>query len=167
VHDEGGVARFDELEARLRELGYDIRSLVPKGNRLLRLPFLWVYGRSDTTISVMGANIYPEDLEQCLYAEPDLARITRSFCLSLSENAAQVRPCFLFAVDVEPTYELKQQFARAMVVGLQSLNADFREALHEYAETLQPEIRLYRVGEGPFASDSGRIKQVRFLKTAA
>ena len=118
VHDEGGVARFDELEAQLRGLGYDVRSLAPAGNRLLRLPFLWVYGRSDTTISVMGANIYPEDLEQCLYAVPALARITRSFCLSLSEQAAQVRPCFLFAVDAEPTEELKQQFARAMADGL-------------------------------------------------
>jgi phenylacetate-coenzyme A ligase PaaK-like adenylate-forming protein len=37
----------------------------------------WVFGRRDFTISVMGANIYPEDLEQCVYADPELARITR------------------------------------------------------------------------------------------
>jgi phenylacetate-CoA ligase len=167
VHDEGGVARFDEIEARLRDLGYTLRDLVPEAARLIRFPFLWIYGRRDSTISVMGANIYPEDLEQCLYAEPALARITNSFCLSLSEQAASVRPCFLFEVTAEPTEELKQQFARTMVSRLEQLNADFREALHEYAETLQPEVKLYRVGEGPFAVDTGRIKQVRLLKAAA
>ena len=164
VHDEGGVARFDELEDRLRDLGCNLRELVPGSGRLLRLPFLWIYGRRDSTISVMGANIYPEDLEQCLYAEPGLARITRSFCLSLSEQGAQVRPCFLFEIESEPTEELKKQFGTAMVRRLAELNADFREALHEYAQTLQPEIRLHRLGEGPFAGNSGRIKQVRLLK---
>ena len=167
VHDEGGVARFDEVEARLRDLGYALRDLVPATSWLIRLPFLWIYGRRDSTISVMGANIYPEDLEQCLYAEPALARLTRSFCLSLSEQAAAVRPCFLFEVAVEPTEELRQQFARAMVARLEQLNADFREALHEYPGALQPEVRLYRVGEGPFAANAGRIKQVRLLKAAA
>jgi len=167
VHDEGGVARFDHLEAKLLELGYNLRDLVPKSARLLRLPFLWIYGRRDSTISVMGANIYPEDLEQCLYSEPELARITRSFCLSLSENGAQVRPCFLFEIEAEPTEQLKDQFGAAMVARLAELNSDFREALHEYAQTLQPEIRLYRVGEGPFAANSGRIKQVRLMKQAA
>ena len=167
VHDEGGVARFDELAGRLGALGCDLRSLVPAGNRVLRLPFVWVYGRRDSTISVMGANIYPEDLEQCLYAEPALARLTRSFCLSVSEQSSQVRPCFLFAIDAEPTEELKARFARAMLDRLQALNADFREALHEYRESMCPEIRLYRVGEGPFAVESSRIKQLRFLRTAA
>jgi len=166
VHDEGGVARFDELEARMRNLGYNIRDLVPNSQRLLRLPFLWIYGRRDSTISVMGANIYPEDLEQCLYAEPGLARITRSFCLSLSEHGAQVRPCFHFEIEAEPTEELVAQFGAAMVKRLAELNADFREALHEYAQTLQPEIKLHRLGNGPFSGDSSRIKQVRLLKTS-
>jgi phenylacetate-CoA ligase len=167
VHDEGGVARYDCLEATLRALGHNLRDLVPGSARLLRLPFLWIYGRRDSTISVMGANIYPEDLEQCLYCEPELARITRSFCLSLSEKGAQVRPCFLFEIEAEPTEQLVNQFAGAMVTRLAALNADFREALHEYAQTLQPEIRLYRVGEGPFAANSGRIKQMRLMRQDA
>ena len=165
MHDEGGVARFDQIAARLLELGHDLRALVPNVGPMLRLPFLWVYGRRDSTVSVMGANIYTEDLEHSLYAEPSLARITRYFCLSLTELGAQVRPCFLFEIEAEPTTELKAQFAAAMVRRLADLNADFREALHEYPETLQPEIQLYRIGEGPFAANAGRIKQARILKS--
>lgn len=163
VHDEGGVMQFDEMQRSLAAVGYDIEDLVtPKTRRSLRMPFLWIYGRRDFTISVMGANIYPEDLEQCLYAEPELAQITKSFCQSLSESAnGAVRPRFIFEVETEPTEELKKRFAESMLSRLVDLNADFREAWHEYPETLVPEIELYRVGEGPFKQDSTRIKQTR------
>lgn len=167
VHDEGGVARFDELDAKLKALGYDLRDFLPATPRLLRLPFVWVYGRRDSTISVMGANIYPEDIAQCLYADRRLARLTRSFCLAVSERAAQVRPCFLFEIEVEPTEALRLQFAETIVRELARMNADFREALHEYPAAMQPEIVLHRLGEGPFAANSHRIKQLRVLPTAA
>lgn len=166
VHDEGGVARYDQMAKALASVGHDILKLaVGAGSRPLRLPFLWVYGRRDFTISVMGANIYPEDLEQCLYAEPELARVTRSFCLSLLEaRGGEVRPCFLFEIEVEPSDELKRHFSESMLHHLLELNADFREAWREYPETLVPEVHLYRPGQGPFKEDARRIKQVRLLK---
>jgi len=39
--------------------------------------------------------------------------------------------------------------------------------LHEYPAALQPEIVLCRIGEGPFAANAGRIKQLRVLPVAA
>jgi len=165
IHDEGGIMRYDEMAKTLSALGQDIETLVPKNRKHpLRMPFLWVYGRRDFTISVMGANIYPEDLEQSLYANPDLARITRSFCQSVSEAPnGGVRPKFLFEIEIEPDEQLKQCFSESILQHLLKLNADFREAWHEYPETLVPEIELYGVGQGPFKENSGRIKQVRVL----
>jgi phenylacetate-CoA ligase len=166
VHDQGGVARFDEINQTLLGLGFDVRHLPGvNADELLTLPLLWVYGRRDNTISVMGANIYPEDLEHCLYAEPALARITRSFCLAVAESAhGGVRPCFNLEIESDPGEELQQQFQQRLLDHLIRLNADFREAWKEYPETLVPEIRLYRSGEGPFALDQGKIKQTRLLK---
>jgi phenylacetate-CoA ligase len=169
IHDEGGVLRYDELEEALRELGYDIRQLNHQAGAGsdLRLPFMWIYGRRDYTVSVMGANIYPEDLEQCLYAEPELARITRSFCLSLLEtNNAEVRPCFYFEITSAIDAQLTQRFADAMLQRLLALNADYREAFHEYPDTVTPEVRLYTLGQGPFSADSSKIKQTRLLKSS-
>ncbi len=68
IHDEGGVATYQEMEARFQSAGHSLTDL--QKVRPLRLPFLWVYGRKDSTLSVMGANIYPEDIEQALYDEP-------------------------------------------------------------------------------------------------
>lgn len=164
VHDEGGVARFDILEKRLRAFGVELKALAGDAGPTLRLPFVWVYGRRDSTISVMGANIYPEDVEQSLYADQELARMTRSFCLSVGEREAQVRPCLLFEIDRDPSEELRARFARAMLSGLERINADFRAALGEYPDALQPEIRLYGAGEGPFSENRSRIKQVRLIR---
>lgn len=163
IHDEGGVMRFDDMEAVLQTLGYTLSSLVStKDTSPLPLPFLWVYGRKDFTISIMGANIYPEDIEQCVYADKELARITHSFCQGTVEGAdASIRPVFSFEVTEAPTESTREHFASSVVKTLLELNADFRAAWQEYPETLQPEIRLYQVGEGPFAKDAGKIKQTR------
>ena len=165
VHDEGGVARFDDMQRRLAACGIDVAELC--GDARLRLPFFWIYGRRDYTVSVMGANIYPEDIEQCLYADTDLAKITHSFCLALAEGArAAVNPKFIFEVDAEPTAELAATYRDSVLKNLIALNADFREAWQEYPETVTPVIELHRRGTGPFALDAGRIKQARLLKHA-
>lgn len=166
VHDEGGVARYDEMARALAETGHDIKLLLSgRERRVLRLPFLWIYGRRDFTISVMGANVYPEDLEQCVYADPELSRITRSFCQAVSETEnGGVRPAFFFEVDAEPSEDLRRKFGDSVLKTLLQLNADFRAAWHEYPETLVPDIQLHRIGQGPFQADAGKIKQARMLK---
>lgn len=163
IHDEGGVARFDQFQQSLCALGIDIYELVPRNSSpIMRLPFLWIYGRKDFTISIMGANIYPEDLEQALYADSDLALITRSFCLSLKEyDNSEVRPAFYFEVRTSPSDELRDKFADSILKHLLEINADFKEAWNEYKETLVPEIYLFEIGQGPFSKDEGHIKQAR------
>ena len=166
IHDEGGVARYDEIAGILRETGHDIRTLAcPECTNILRLPFLWVYGRRDFTISIMGANIYPEDIEQSLYTDMDLAHITRSFCQSLLESPeGEVRPCFHFEITEKPSEDLTQRFSHSILKHLREINADFRKAWEEHPKTMIPEIRLHNLGEGPFKTDSERIKQIRKVK---
>jgi phenylacetate-CoA ligase len=165
IHDEGGVARYDQVEDILGAEGHGIKDF-PKGQerKHLRLPFLWVYGRRDFTISIMGANIYPEDIESAIYSEKKLARVTRSFCQSVQETPdGKVKPCFSFEIEAPIDEGLKALFSEVVLNHLIKINADFREAYHEYPETLIPEIKLYNINEGPFKMSPGQIKQKRFL----
>jgi phenylacetate-CoA ligase len=169
VHDEGGVATYAEMRNRFRRADVDLDGLVPLGpvgaSGPLQLPFLWVYGRKDSTISVMGANIYPEDIEQCLYDEPDLAQAAHSFCLDLHEGTdGTVRPRFSFEVREEITPALLAHFEERIAARLVALNADFREAVKEYPDAVRPVIELFPLGAGPFAGDASKIKQTRMIK---
>ena len=56
---------------------------------VLRMPLLYVHGRSDSTLSVHGANIYPEDVEWGLGESPDAAAVA-GFTLDLAEDHAGV-----------------------------------------------------------------------------
>lgn len=166
IHDEGGVMRFADMIKVCEENGFNPKELLgSEFDCMPRLPYLWVYGRKDSTISIMGANIYPEDIEQCLYEENELAKITKSFCIGLHEEEnSEVRPSFSFEVTCEITGGLQEQFRNKIVQRLVALNQDFKEAWHEHQETLMPVVALYSVGEGPFEKDSKRIKQVRIVQ---
>lgn len=169
VHDEGGVASYAMLEARFRAAGRSLADLVgPDVPVAPELPFLWVHGRKDSTVSVMGANIYPEDLEQALYSEPDLAAVTTSFCLALRESAdGTVRPCFAFELREPVTPARQRDFQERIVAAVHRVNADFRTAMAEHAASVMPVIELHPPGGGPFAADRTRIKQTRLVRTQA
>ena len=167
IHDKGGVVRFDEAESKLKELGYDISDLAENQNGvMLKLPFVWINGRTDYTVSIMGANIYPEDVESALYSNKELAKITRSFCQSIQESeTGDQKPLFMFEVEADVNDEsLKKKFEDHLLSHLIELNSDFKEAYSENSGSLTPVVELYNVGDGPFEMKVGQIKQKRMLK---
>ncbi len=167
IHDEGGVATFQDIANTFESVGFELKDLVREvaPSPVVKLPFLWVYGRKDSTVSVMGANIYPEDIEQILYAEPVLAAVTNSFCLSLEErDDGSVRPRLSFEVTSDITKGLRTEFETRIVPGLVDLNADFREAMLEHRDAVMPVVNLHPPGSGPFSNDGNKIKQTRLLR---
>jgi phenylacetate-CoA ligase len=128
------------------------------------MPYLFVFGRADSTVSVMGANIYPVDVEGGIYADPSLAAHVRSFRLSLlEERPGETRP--LVSIELErdaPTDELTSQLASTIEAHLLATNTDYREAVGEYPELMVPVVRLYAAGSGPFEGSGERIKH-RYL----
>ncbi len=164
LHDEGGVMRFDDMVQKLAEIGIDVATLTDDPNPHIKLPFVWIQGRKDFTISIMGANIYPEDVEKIVYSQSELAKITRSFCQAVEENGqGEVRPAFYFEVSIPPSLALQSKYQEAIVSGLLSFNKDFKEAWKEYPQALTPLIYLFAQGEGPFKQKMGQIKQIRML----
>ncbi len=104
VGDEAITMTRPELLARLAEVG--ITEPLPSG---WALPFLLLFGRSDSTISYMGANIYPIDVEYGLYRDASLAASIESFCLELAEAPSlEARP--LVHVQLRATAELGGPF---------------------------------------------------------
>lgn len=161
VGDEGLVYKRSELLRQLEELGHPVQA----DCRILRLPFLLLFGRKDQTVSVMGANIYPEDIERAIYLQPDLAPGFCSFMVSVREDGqGNPRP----HIDIEwktekiPALNLKR-ISSEMTAALEGINSDFKNARNEYAGVLNLEIEVFGFSQGPFQGRGHRIKN-RYLR---
>jgi phenylacetate-CoA ligase len=88
IADKGGIIGFDEMVAFLGEYGVTSpRDLLPAESILVHpLPFVYVFGRADFTISYYGANIFPENVAVGL-EKKELARLlTGKFVMSVGEG---------------------------------------------------------------------------------
>jgi phenylacetate-CoA ligase len=146
-----------------RDFGVDVDGLATTadGGPALRLPFLYVHGRSDSTLSYMGANIYPEDVEQGLFADSVPADADRlgAFCLELVElDAGSARPYANVEVDDPSDDALAARLQEQVRGRLAANSADYRTSIAEGAGG-DIVVRLYRPGSGPFAENRDRIKR--------
>ena len=179
VHDEGGLIDFQAAASVLRRFGIDINDLGtlketagPHGPlpwaAPIPLPFLWVYGRRDATISVMGANIYPEDIESVVYRDAELVPRLHSFLLSVVDDASGTpRPMVALELtdedDVDDAW--RARMSDRLRDGLRDLNIDYRSSILEFPAAMQPIVQTYGLHGGPFAADASRIKQRRVIKS--
>jgi phenylacetate-CoA ligase len=175
VHDSGGIVDFATVRRVLKDAGYDIDRLDeapevhgPRGRlpwaRPIPLPFLWIHGRRDATISVMGSNIYPEDIESVLYRDPLVAPRMHSFMLSVvDDETGTPRPSVALELgdlaDVDDGW--RAAAAERLRDGLSALNIDYRASVGEFPEAMLPIVSTHALGSGPFAGDAARIKQRR------
>ena len=85
ILDTGGIVPYAEMMAFLTRWGFDpFAELAQYGERGLRdLPFVFVFGRSDFTVSYFGANIYPENVTVGLEQPAVSAAVTGKFVLEV------------------------------------------------------------------------------------
>jgi phenylacetate-CoA ligase len=89
IQDERGRVKYRSMFRALQEAGIDFplieQALSLDPSRYLKLPFFYIYGRSDGTISVDGANIFPADVEEIL-ADHEEFSVVGAFIMSLTKT---------------------------------------------------------------------------------
>ncbi|HST49833.1 phenylacetate--CoA ligase family protein [Jatrophihabitans sp.] len=153
VHDAGGSLSYRTALAIARAHGVEL----PPGGA--RLPFLYVAGRADSTLSYLGANLYPEDVDAALGAlaeeHPELG--LGAFCLELADAADGTS---VPRIHVEARHTAAAEQIRAGIAGwLVAHNRDWAAAATENAHALAFEIRLAAPGSGVFQANAHRIKR--------
>lgn len=164
IGDEARLFARSDLLARLAKIA---NWRPPAAEAQLPFPYLMLFGRRDQTISIMGANIYPEDLERVLYGLPELATGMASFSISVEDRGAGEafpRLCVEWLTESVPALPL-DQLAKQVRAGLLEINSDFRNAANEYSEALNFDVQVHGFATGPFAGRSRRIKN-RYLENA-
>ncbi|KPV50301.1 phenylacetate--CoA ligase, partial [Kouleothrix aurantiaca] len=116
------------------------------GERGVReLPFVFVFGRSDFTVSFFGANIYPENVTVGL-EQPEIREwVTGKFVLESREDEDRNRS---LAVAVELAPGVAADDAKAQAIA-ESIVAQLRRLNSEFAHYVPPERQLPRVALRP------------------
>ncbi len=150
ISDNGGLISYEEMLKFLTEWGFDpVAALHQEGDRGVHpLPFVYVFGRSNFTVSYFGANIYPENvtvgLEQLVIRE----WVTGKFVLQVREDADKNR--FLWVVvelapGVEESEDKREAIASSILSQLLRLNSEFANYVPK--EYQIPQVALTSAGD--------------------
>jgi phenylacetate-CoA ligase len=127
IADKGGIFGYEELLQRVRNLGGDpLAGLDEHG--VAPLPFVYLFGRADFTVSYFGANIYPENISVGL-EQPDIRNwVSGKFVLHVVENAERNKELHVI-VEASPGIEPAANLAEAIGASIRSqllrLNSEF------------------------------------------
>ncbi|MDD5462346.1 MAG: phenylacetate--CoA ligase family protein [Methylococcales bacterium] len=145
IADKGGMLSYDEMWSFLKE--HSVKSFdelgLHKDVQPRNLPFVYVFGRSDFTVSYYGANIYPENVTVGLELPEIMTWVTGKFVLEAPET--QDGDKYLHIVvellpGVEPEAMMALLIAESVRAQLLRLNSEF--ANYTPAERQLPVVTL-------------------------
>lgn len=145
ISDNGGLISYEAMLNFLAELGFDPITALQGERGVYPLPFVFVFGRSNFTVSYFGANIYPENLTVGLEQPRIREWVTGKFVLQVKEDEDQNR--FLsVVVELAPggegSEEKRNAIASSILSQLLRLNSEF-------ANYVPPQYQLPQVELAP------------------
>ncbi len=147
IADTGGLIPYDAMLKFLAEWGFDpVETLQHSGERGIHpLPFVYVFGRSNFTVSYFGANIYPENVTVGLEQLAIREWVTGKFVLQVKEDADKNR--FLsVVVELAPGVEGSEEKREAIATSIQS---QLLRLNSEFANYVPPEYQMPQVALAP------------------
>ncbi|MDE2126531.1 MAG: phenylacetate--CoA ligase family protein [Armatimonadetes bacterium] len=157
--DEGGVAGFAAMTERLTAAGFRMEDV---GGTIRSMPFVWVFGRRDFTVSYYGANIYPEQALAALERREIAEWATGRFVMLVEadgEHNSTLRFHIELARGATDTPERRQTATAALAEVLVSSNSEF--ANYVPAAKQIPSITLWPTGAPEFFATKGKHRYTR------
>lgn len=163
IHDRGGVLRYDELMRLLiKEVPGFAKKFAECRKDALQLPFLWIGGRTDSTISINGTNIYPQQVESALLTNHELYKKINTFQIS---QKYEFKKDAFFTVKIELkqgvhlTPALKKECQKTIIAGMK-INREYAQAMREFPQNFTPLVEVYAFKMGPFVNVSIKNKYI-------
>lgn len=162
ILDAGGTIPFDAVIGALHDHDLDPVGLMEirgfSAADIFPMPFVYVHGRVDGTVTVGGANVYAQDITGVLAAAGDvdilghkLGMRDERFVILLEHRDPQLKK--------SEAATLAKKYHRLMVEGLLRVNSEYRDQYNGNRRVADPLVEVYPAGGGPFGDDVGRLKR--------
>ncbi|HEV2474311.1 MAG TPA: hypothetical protein VGS41_16660 [Chthonomonadales bacterium] len=162
ILDNGGLVTFDQMMAFLSQRGFDPLEDLRSEAHCAQQPFVYVFGRSDFTISYFGANIYPEQIQPAL-EQPGIADwVTGKFVMQVMPNQDQES---ILSIVVEMAYgaerdsRKQRRIEEEILLHLLRNNSEFANYVPPASQA--PEVRLAPHGDPEYFAAAGKHRYSR------
>ncbi|SDY71606.1 phenylacetate--CoA ligase family protein [Nitrosomonas sp. Nm33] len=148
IADRGGLISHAELMAFLKAHGLSTFEDYGVDSEVCTLPFVWVFGRADFTVSFYGANIYPENVAIGLEQEGFASWITGKFVMEIrsdEEGEEFLHITIELLPDITAETGKETTIASSIRAQLLRLNSEF--ANYVPAAKQLPQIKLLPFGD--------------------
>lgn len=148
ILDAGGVVPYDAMLSFLGQHDFDPIAELGAGRGVRDLPFVYVFGRSDFTVSYFGANVYPENVTVGLEQPAVWSWVTGKFVMEVREGLDH-DPTLFITVELAPGEEASDVRRAVVAAAIQEelcrLNSEYRSYVPPERRT--PAVTLLEFGE--------------------
>ncbi|AKT39289.1 phenylacetate--CoA ligase family protein [Chondromyces crocatus] len=148
ILDQGGVIPHDTMLSFLARRSFHPLVSLGDARGLRDLPFAYVFGRADFTVSHFGANVYPENIAVGLEQPAVAEHVTGKFVMEVHE-AEDHDTVLTIRVELAPGEEASDPLATSITTAIQTellrLNSEYRNYVPPDRQT--PRILLLPAGD--------------------
>jgi len=146
LKDRGGVITLARMEKIFAEQGLNLRDEMAAAgiaDTLWNLPFVYVYERSDFSVSFFAFQVYPETVRNALAQGDFPEKLTGKFTMTVdydTEGQQQLTIHLELKPETPESAEMEEAARAAIVERLLQENSEYRQTHQEYGERVHPKL---------------------------
>lgn len=149
IGDHGGVFSFDELRNRCSAEGVDIDAIIEDNgctDITFELPFVYVFERSDMSVTLYGLQIYPEYVRTSLHNPSISDQVTGKFVLETKYDVNQnqyLEISIELSKGISISPEIEKKVSEVIHTHLCKVSSEYNELHGMLKERARPKIILF------------------------
>lgn len=146
IADKGGLIPFKEMLQFMQSKGFDALKQLGEQTWTVPLPFVFLFGRADFTVSMYGANIFPENISVALEQDKIHPFVSGKFVMQIKQDEAQ-NPYLFVVVETKAEVSAPQDLIAIIQDSIQQqlirLNSEFAHYVPKERQIPIVEIRAF------------------------
>lgn len=152
LHDKGGVLSHEELVEKSLEKGVDVYQLLKNEqceDTVFHFPHIFVFGRTDGSVSFYGLLLYPEYVKTGLETNGIENLVSGKFSVSV-ESDENLQPLLVIQVElapgVKPEKEIEKMISTNILKKLRFRSAEYNRLVESLKTKAYPKVTLSEYG---------------------
>ena len=166
IHDKGKVLSYREMIGLAESFNYsETEAEKITGRHFWHLPYIYLFGRSDFTVTIYGLNVYPENIKLALESRELIDLTTGKFVMETANRPGDQSRYLLIHIEVLDGIQINKplikKFQETIIATLKRVNLEYNHLYQSIKDRANPEIDLRKQGDEKYFSPATKQQWVR------